>query len=52
VGVAGGKGVGLLFKHGEIVRKFDEKELADVLVREVENIIRQQRTDDRAQTKK
>jgi (E)-4-hydroxy-3-methylbut-2-enyl-diphosphate synthase len=52
VGVAGGKGVGLLFRHGEIVKKFDEKELADVLVREVENIIRQQKTDDRAQTKK
>ncbi len=39
VGIAGGKGVGLLFKHGEIVKKFDEKELADVLVREVEEII-------------
>ncbi len=40
VGIAGGKGVGLLFKHGEIVRKFDEKELADVLVREVEEIVK------------
>lgn len=39
VGIAGGKGVGLLFKHGEIIRKFDEKELADVLVREVEEIV-------------
>ncbi len=38
VGIAGGKGVGLLFKHGEIVTKFDEKELADVLVKEVEEI--------------
>jgi (E)-4-hydroxy-3-methylbut-2-enyl-diphosphate synthase len=45
VGIAGGKGVGLLFKHGEILKKFDEKELADVLVKEVENIIRQQKTD-------
>lgn len=51
VGIAGGKGVGLLFKHGDVLKKFDEKELADVLVREVENIIRQQRTDDRGQTK-
>jgi len=51
VGIAGGKGVGLLFKHGEIVRKFDEKDLADVLVREVENIVRQKRTEDRGQTK-
>ena len=40
VGIAGGKGVGLLFKHGEIIKKFDEKELADVLVREVEEIVR------------
>ena len=43
VGIAGGKGVGLLFKHGEIVKKFDEKELADVLVKEVEEIIKSRR---------
>lgn len=41
VGIAGGKGVGLLFKHGEILRKFDEKQLADVLVREVEEIVKE-----------
>jgi (E)-4-hydroxy-3-methylbut-2-enyl-diphosphate synthase len=40
IGIAGGKGTGLLFKHGEIIRKFDEKELADVLVKEVEEIAR------------
>jgi (E)-4-hydroxy-3-methylbut-2-enyl-diphosphate synthase len=40
VGIAGGKGVGLLFKHGEILKKFDEKELADVLVKEVEEIVK------------
>jgi len=40
IGIAGGKGVGMLFRHGEIVRKFDEKELADVLVKEVEEIVR------------
>ena len=39
VGIAGGKGVGLLFKHGDILKKFDEKELADVLIREVEEIV-------------
>jgi (E)-4-hydroxy-3-methylbut-2-enyl-diphosphate synthase len=38
VGIAGGKGVGLLFKHGEILKKFDEIELADVLVKEVEEL--------------
>jgi len=41
VGIAGGKGVGLLFKHGEIVTKLTEKELADVLVKEVEEIVKQ-----------
>ncbi len=41
VGIAGGKGTGLLFKHGEIVKKFDEKELADVLVSEVERIVKE-----------
>jgi (E)-4-hydroxy-3-methylbut-2-enyl-diphosphate synthase len=40
IGIAGGKGVGMLFKHGEIVKRFDEKELADVLVREVEEIVK------------
>lgn len=40
VGIAGGKGVGLLFKHGEIIRKFSEKELADVLVKEVETLVK------------
>jgi len=39
VGIAGGKGTGLLFKHGEILKKFPEKELADVLVNEVEQIV-------------
>jgi (E)-4-hydroxy-3-methylbut-2-enyl-diphosphate synthase len=40
VGIAGGKGVGLLFKHGEILKKFDEQELADVLVKEVEELVK------------
>ncbi len=44
IGIAGGKGIGLLFKHGEIVKKFDEKELADVLVKEVEQIVRDRTT--------
>lgn len=45
VGIAGGKGVGLLFKHGEILKKFDEKELADVLVKEVEEIVKKQKAE-------
>ena len=34
-GIAGGKGEGLLFRHGEIVRKVPEAEMADALVEEV-----------------
>ncbi len=51
VGIAGGKGVGLLFKHGEIIKKFDEKSLADVLIHEVEEILktRSQKSGDRSQ---
>jgi len=34
-GIAGGKGEGLLFRHGEIIRKVPENQLADALVEEV-----------------
>ncbi len=36
IGVAGGKGVGILFKKGEVVRKFPEGELVDVLLAEID----------------
>ncbi|MDJ0721659.1 MAG: flavodoxin-dependent (E)-4-hydroxy-3-methylbut-2-enyl-diphosphate synthase [Desulfobacterales bacterium] len=36
IGVAGGKGVGILFKKGEVVRKFPESELVDVLLAEID----------------
>jgi len=49
IGIAGGKGVGMLFKHGEIVKRFDEKELADVLVAEVEKIIKERKSGARSQ---
>ena len=35
VGIAGGKGEGLVFRHGEIVRKVPEDELADALMEEI-----------------
>ncbi|NLX03317.1 MAG: flavodoxin-dependent (E)-4-hydroxy-3-methylbut-2-enyl-diphosphate synthase [Syntrophomonadaceae bacterium] len=38
VGIAGGRGVGLLFKHGEIIRKVPEEELVKTLLEEIENI--------------
>jgi len=34
-GIAGGKGEGILFRHGEIIRKVPEDQLADALVEEV-----------------
>jgi (E)-4-hydroxy-3-methylbut-2-enyl-diphosphate synthase len=43
VGIAGGKGEGLLFRHGEVVRKVREDEMADALVAEVEQMIKDQR---------
>ncbi|MBQ7333163.1 MAG: flavodoxin-dependent (E)-4-hydroxy-3-methylbut-2-enyl-diphosphate synthase [Clostridia bacterium] len=35
IGIAGGKGEGLLFKNGEIIRKIKEEELVDELIREI-----------------
>ncbi len=37
IGVAGGNGEGLLFKHGEIIRKMPEDQLLDALRKELEN---------------
>ncbi len=38
VGVAGGRGQGILFKKGEVVRKIPENRLAEVLIAEVKTI--------------
>lgn len=38
VGIAGGKGEGLLFKKGEILRKVRETELVDSLMQEIEKL--------------
>jgi (E)-4-hydroxy-3-methylbut-2-enyl-diphosphate synthase len=38
IGIAGGRGNGLLFRHGEILRKVPEDQLLDVLVEEVEKL--------------
>ena len=35
IGIAGGNGVGILFKKGEVVKKFPEEKLVDVLLDEV-----------------
>ena len=39
VGIAGGNGVGLVFRKGEIIRKVDEKDLVDELFKEIDAIL-------------
>ncbi|HKM43807.1 MAG TPA: flavodoxin-dependent (E)-4-hydroxy-3-methylbut-2-enyl-diphosphate synthase [Limnochordia bacterium] len=39
LGITGGKGVGLVFRHGEILRKVPEGELVDALVAEANNLL-------------
>jgi (E)-4-hydroxy-3-methylbut-2-enyl-diphosphate synthase len=46
IGIAGGRGVGLLFKHGEIIRKVPEDQILDVLLTEVEAIIKERENGD------
>ncbi|BCA80484.1 flavodoxin-dependent (E)-4-hydroxy-3-methylbut-2-enyl-diphosphate synthase [Desulfuromonas sp. AOP6] len=41
IGIAGGKGQGLLFRHGQVVRKVPQAELADALVAEAWQLVRQ-----------
>lgn len=38
VGIAGGKGEGLLFRHGEIIRKVPEDQLAQALIEEIDKL--------------
>ena len=38
VGVAGGVGEGLVFRHGEVVRKVPEDQLADALLEEIDKL--------------
>lgn len=38
VGIAGGKGVGLIFRKGEVVRKVKEEDLLEELIKEIEKL--------------
>ena len=40
IGVAGGDGLGILFRKGEVVKKFPEEKLVEVLLEEVKNFVR------------
>ncbi|MBN2808096.1 MAG: flavodoxin-dependent (E)-4-hydroxy-3-methylbut-2-enyl-diphosphate synthase [Deltaproteobacteria bacterium] len=42
-GIAGGKGVGLIFRQGEILKKLPESELVQALVAEVETFVAKQK---------
>ena len=39
VGIAGGKGEGLVFRHGEVVRKVPESELVTELFKEIDDLL-------------
>ena len=38
IGIAGGNGEGLLFRHGEILRKVPQEQLVDALMDEIEKL--------------
>ncbi len=38
IGIAGGNGVGILFKKGELIRKVDENQLVETLMEEIEKM--------------
>jgi len=38
IGIAGGKGIGILFKHGKVVKKIKERELFSTLMREIKKL--------------
>lgn len=42
VGIAGGRGEGILFRNGEIIRKVPEAEMFDALVAEIDNLVNEQ----------
>ena len=44
VGIAGGKGVGLVFRKGEVVRQVKEEELVEELFREIDSILEEEQT--------
>ena len=39
IGVAGGRGIGLIFKNGEVIRKVPEKDIVQAMREEVDRFI-------------
>jgi (E)-4-hydroxy-3-methylbut-2-enyl-diphosphate synthase len=50
LGVAGGKGIGLIFKRGEVIRKVPEAQIVDALMEEVERLLAEKRSEQAAVT--
>jgi (E)-4-hydroxy-3-methylbut-2-enyl-diphosphate synthase len=40
IGIAGGDGIGVLFRKGRVVKKFAQEKLVDVLLAEVRQYVR------------
>ena len=45
IGIAGGDGVGLIFRKGEILRKVPQEQLVDELMKEIDMIVKEQKKD-------
>jgi (E)-4-hydroxy-3-methylbut-2-enyl-diphosphate synthase len=43
IGVAGGRGIGLIFKNGEVIRKVPEQEIVRAMREEVDRFIAERR---------
>ena len=50
IGVAGGKGIGLIFKKGEVIRKVPENQIVEALMEEVEKLVAEREAEKAATT--
>ena len=50
IGIAGGEGVGILFKKGKLLRKVPSEELMETLIQEVEILAKEKETEDADQS--
>jgi (E)-4-hydroxy-3-methylbut-2-enyl-diphosphate synthase len=48
LGVAGGKGIGLLFKKGQVIRKVPEAGIVDALMEEVQKLAEEKKAEQAA----
>jgi (E)-4-hydroxy-3-methylbut-2-enyl-diphosphate synthase len=44
IGVAGGRGIGLIFRNGEVVRKVPEKDIVTAMREEVDRFVSERKT--------